>query len=80
MPDPADLPSDKGILQTLFGSNVSDKGGGMMFIGWLSPATLDEFRRLLCDPARVEWFAEQLKQMGEQVKKETPGEPKVPAK
>jgi hypothetical protein len=41
-----------------------------MFIGWLSPATLDDFRQMLSDPSRVESFAEQLKQMGEQVKKE----------
>ena len=81
MPDPADLPSDKGLLQTLFGSNASDKGGGMMFIGWLSPATLDDFRQMLSDPSRVESFAEQLKQMGEQVKKEAAAAPpKVPAK
>ena len=80
MPDPADLPSDKGILRTIFGSNVSDKGGGLMFIGWLSPATLDDFRQLLSDPSRVESFAEQLKQMGEQVKKEAEAPPRVPAK
>jgi hypothetical protein len=82
MPDPADLPSDKGILQTLFGSNASEKGGGLMFIGWLSPATLDDFRQLLCDPGRVESFAEQLKQMGEQIKKEkeAAAAAKVPAK
>ena len=80
MPDPVDLPSDKGILQTLFGSNVTNKGGGLMFIGWLSPATLDDFRQLLSDPSRVESFAEQLKQLGEQVKKEVAPAPKVPAK
>ena len=78
MPDPADLPSDKGLLQSLFGSNVSEKGGGLMFIGWLSPATLDDFRQMLSDPSRVESLAEQLKQMGEQVKKEAAAAAKAP--
>ena len=65
-------PADKGggsIMERMFGSASCQDGKGLMIVGWIAPATLEEFRQVLSDPTRVQSFADQLKDIGNRMKK-----------
>ena len=71
MSNGTEQPPDKGgMVGRLFGSASNEPGKGLMIIAWVSPATLEEFRKVMCNPSEIQAFAEQLKTMGEKEKKD----------
>lgn len=72
MADDDDQPGGKGgegVMGQIFGKGSCEEGKGLMIVGWIAPATLEEFRQVLSDPSRVQSFAEQLKDLGQRAKK-----------